>query len=84
MILKKAFDMVDHGILLKKLRKFGVGDTAIGWFSDYLRNRQQFVSIGSVNSKLLTIKYGVPQVSILGPLLFLIYINDLPTVSSLN
>ena len=81
--LKKAFDTVDFEILLKKLHNIGVRGTELLWFQDYLCNRKQFVSINGVNSHLRKILFGVPQGSILGPLLFLIYINDLSKCTTL-
>ena len=78
---QKAFDTVDHCILLDKLYFYGIRGQAFDWFSSYLHNRQQLVNYYGYESDLKTIKCGVPQGSILVPLLFLLYINDLPQVS---
>ena len=75
--LQKAFDTVDHGILLSKLNHYGIRGKANDWFKSYLTNRKQFVSINGFNSNELLIKIDVPQGSVLGPLLVLVYINDL-------
>ena len=79
--LSKAFDTLDYKILLYKLEHNGVRGTPLAWFSDYLSNRQQYTEFGNHKSDILNLQCGVPQGSILGPLLFLIYINDITHVS---
>ena len=82
--LSKAFDTVDHSILLKKLELYGVTDRNHLWFKNYLSNRKQFIQINNEETtELETITCGVPQGSILGPLLFLLYVNDLKKASNL-
>ena len=72
--------MVDHSILPSKLSRHGVNDIDLKWFESYLSNRQQWCYLNRAGSKMRAIKVGVPQSSCLGPLLLLIYINDLPLV----
>ena len=80
--LSKAFDCISHNILLDKLQHYGIRGLPLNWFSDYLTSRKQFTVVNGLNSQINPILCGVPQGSILGPLLFLLYINDLRYICS--
>ena len=79
--LSKAFDTLDHKLLLIKLQYYGIKDVALQWFSSYLSDRFQLVEMDGFRSDMLNITTGVPQGSILGPLLFIIYVNDMHSIS---
>jgi len=74
--ISKAFDTVDHNILLEKLQKYGIRGIPLQWFSSYLSERTQFVSVGDFDSRLLPVTHGVPQGSVSGPILFSLFVND--------
>ena len=75
--LSKAFDTINHEILLKKIKYYGFADAPLKWFSSYLHNRQQYIFFNGCYSMSKTLETGVPQGSILEPLLFFIYMNDI-------
>lgn len=74
----KAFDSLNHGILKAKLERYGINVTPLSLIENYLKDKQQIVHVGKIQSEVETINLGVPQGSILGSILFLLYINDLP------
>ena len=82
--LSKAFDIIDHNVLLHKLNHYGVRGVAHKWFVDYLSNRSQYVQIENTKSEKRSITCGVPQGFILGPLLFLVFVNDIYLSCSAN
>ena len=81
--LSKAFDTVDNSILLRKLELYGITDRNYAWIKSYLSNHLQYIQIDeNSRTEFCVVKCGVPQGSILGPLLFLLYVNDLKNASS--
>ena len=81
--LPKTFDTVDHNFLIDQLNSYGIKNNSLKWFSSYLSNRKQFIQAGAMKTSSLDIICGVPQGSILGPLPFIIYVNDSCNISKI-
>ena len=75
---RETFDMIDHTLLLKKLEMYGISRESLQWLTFYLKDRRQLVKLGDKQSSVAIVRHGIPQGSILGPLLFIVFINDLP------
>ena len=75
---RRAFDMIDHSLMLNKLEVYGLSKDSLQWFTSYLKDRSQLVKLGDKQSSVGIVRHGIPQGSILGPLSFIVFINDLP------
>ena len=82
--LAKAFDTVDHEILIKKMQLYGIRGITLQLFNSYLSNRKMFTLVNGISSRMNDVTCGIPQGSTLGPLLFTLYVNDLPSVTKFN